>query len=42
MASDFVMYGAIAGLIIGLVLGLRFYYSKRRAARKILEDLELK
>ena len=42
MGMRSVMYGAIAGLIIGLVLGLRFYYSKRRAARKILEDLELK
>lgn len=41
MGMRSVMHGAIAGLIIGLGLGLRFYYTKRRAARRILADLEL-
>lgn len=36
------MYGAVAGLIIGVILGLRFYYCKRRAAKRILEELEEK
>ncbi|MDE6137480.1 MAG: hypothetical protein K2F97_08400, partial [Muribaculaceae bacterium] len=42
IGSRSVMYGAVAGLIIGVILGLRFYYAKRRAARKILSDLELR